>query len=84
MNGYVHPPEDDVLPAFPDADKVRPKTRFPGGKRRRWRDSNHIYEWDYRHGHVEKYDLRGRHLGAYDHKTGEQVEDAVPSRRVDP
>ena len=84
MSAYVPPPEDDVLPAFPNAERVRAKTWFAGGKRRRWKDGKYIIEWDYRHGNVELYDLSGRHLGEYDPNTGEQVKPAVPSRTVEP
>src|SRR5438270_12155563 len=59
---YVSPPT--TLPAFPDARPARPKTPFPGGRRKRWKDPNRrIYEWDYQHGSVEAYDERGRHEG---------------------
>jgi hypothetical protein len=46
-----------VLPAFPSARKVRGKTWFAGGLRRRWRTADGlILEWDYQHGTVEAYD----------------------------
>jgi hypothetical protein len=75
---YIPPPVN--LPAFPDAVRVRPKNN-----RTRWRDSDgNIYEWDYQHGRVEKYDKRGRHLGEFDPNTGEQTKPADPSRRTEP
>ena len=43
-----------------------------------------IYEWDSQHGTVEKYDAQGRHLGEYDPETGEELNPADPSRRVEP
>lgn len=81
----VPPPEDDVLPGFPDAVRVRSKTPYPGGRRRRWEGQDGtIYEWDYQHGTVEKYNRRGDHLGEFDPVTGEQKKDADPKRRVEP
>ena len=43
-----------------------------------------IFEWDYRHGNVERYDKRGNHLGGFDPETGEQIAEAVSTRRVEP
>jgi RHS repeat-associated protein len=75
---YVPPP--DTLPGFPDAKRVRSKSH-----RRRWADDDgYIYEWDYQHGRVEKYDKRGRHLGEYDADTGAQTKPADPTRRIEP
>jgi hypothetical protein len=66
--------------------KVKPKTRIGGGKlRRRWKDRDGtIYEWDYQHGTVEKYDRRGNHQGEYDPNTGTRVKDPDPARKIDP
>jgi hypothetical protein len=75
---YVSPPQN--LPAFPDAVRVRRKNN-----RVRWQDSDgNIYEWDYQHGRVEKYNKRGKHLGEFDPNTGEQTKPADPSRRTEP
>ena len=82
---YVAPP--DELPAFPDARKVRPKTVFAGGKkRRRWRaaKTGMLYEWDYRHGRVEAYDSSGKHLGEFDPVTGAQLKPPEPDHRIEP
>ena len=80
---YFPPPADAGLIGFPGTFRVKPKTRFPGGKRRRWKDpAGNIYEWDYLHGLVEKWNPRGdRHLGDFDHRTGRQIGEADPSRR---
>lgn len=33
-------------------------------ERKRWKDDKgNIYEWDYQHGAVEKYNKNGTHLG---------------------
>jgi hypothetical protein len=57
------------LPGFPDAKPVKPKTPISenGGKlRKRWKSPDGtIYEWDYQHGTVEKYDKKGIHQGEY-------------------
>jgi Cytotoxic len=44
--------------------------------RARWEDKKNIYEWDSQHGEVEKYDKRGRHLGAFDPDTGNPMKDS--------
>jgi len=67
------------LPAFPDAKRVKPKSQ-----RMRWKDKKFIYEWDSLHGKVEKYDKRGRHLGEFDHLTGEQTKEADRTRFIQP
>ena len=36
-----------------------------------------ILEWDFQHGEDEKYDKRGKHLGAFDPKTGKQLKDSI-------
>lgn len=36
------------------------------------------------HGAVEKYNKRGKHLGEFDHETGEQTKDADKNREVEP
>ena len=83
---YVHPPADDILRGFPDARRTKAKTPFPGGKRRRWKDDEgNLYEWDYRHGRIERFNRRGdKHLGDFDPHTGERLGDPDPSRRVEP
>jgi hypothetical protein len=65
------------LKAFPNAERVKPKS-----VRRRWFDAKagYIYEWDYQHGRVERYDGRGRHLGEFDPETGLRTKPANPSR----
>jgi hypothetical protein len=73
----------DVLPAFPDAVSVRPKSAVQGGgkKRDRWKDGKgRIYEWDFQHGAVEIYDKQGKHLGEFNAETGEQNKPAKPGR----
>ena len=56
-----------------------------GGKRKRWKDKKgNIYEWDYQHGTVEKYDKRGKHKGEFDAKTGQELKLPNPKRRVEP
>lgn len=73
------------LAAFPLAKRVRPKTPYPGGMRPRWQDVNgELLEWDFRHGRVERYNPRGRHLGEFDPESGEQLSPADPARKVEP
>lgn len=75
----------DSLDAFPGAKRVSPKSRNQGGKMRaRWEDADGtIYEWDSQHGTVEKYNRRGKHLGEYDPKTGQQTKPADSKRRTE-
>lgn len=82
--GYTPAPRE--LPAFPDARRVRPKTKRSGGAyRTRWKDpQGHIYEWDSQHGSLEKYDANGKHLGEYDADTGDPLKPADPTRSVEP
>ncbi|WP_218565491.1 colicin E3/pyocin S6 family cytotoxin [Actinobacillus lignieresii] len=34
--------------------------------------------------HIEKYNPKGKHLGEFNYKTGEQTKNADPTRRVEP
>lgn len=78
---YVPAPQ--TLEAFPQAKRVKPKTHVQGGGglRKRWEDEEYIYEWDYRHGLVEKYDKRDNHLGEFDPITGVKIKPGDDSRR---
>jgi len=82
---YVPPPRS--LTAFPNATRERGKTPVQGGGhlRRRWRDDQgNIYEWDYQHGTVEKFNKRGKHLGEFHPETGQQTKPADPGKKVEP
>ena len=83
-NGYFPPPSTPR--GFPGLRKTRPKTAISGdGRRRRWKDDyDSIYEWDYQHGTLERYDRRGRHAGEFDPDTGRQTKPADPTRTVEP
>lgn len=80
-------PRPNTLAAFPNAEKAKAKTPTQGGGslRHRWitRDGN-ILEWDSRHGKVELYSKQGKHMGEFDHETGEQTKPADPTRRIEP
>ncbi|NMD61880.1 hypothetical protein FEZ60_00975 [Rhodococcus sp. MS16] len=55
--GYYPAPRH--LPGFPNAKLVKRMN-----ERKRWKDDKgNIYEWDYQHGAVEKYNKNGTHLG---------------------
>lgn len=49
----------------------------------RSRTERRLYTWDSQHGHVEAYNLRGRHVAVLDAITGGIIGDAVPGRRID-
>nr|WP_309225145.1 colicin E3/pyocin S6 family cytotoxin [Salinispora sp. H7-4] len=74
--GYTPAPKE--LPGFPDARRVKPRTSVQGGggTRALWEDKKFIYEWDSQHGEVEKYNKKGKHLGAFDPSTGEMMTDS--------
>lgn len=75
-----------LLPAFPDALPVKPKSRVQGGgkKRARWVDKKgRIFEWDYKSNAVEKFDRFAIHLGEFNHITGEQTKGAKPGRTTE-
>ncbi|PBC44213.1 hypothetical protein CJ178_03035 [Rhodococcus sp. ACPA4] len=75
--GYYPAPRH--LPGFPNAKLVKRMN-----ERKRWKDDKgNIYEWDYQHGAVEKYNKNGTHLGEYDANTGTQTKPADPSRRTE-
>jgi hypothetical protein len=84
VQGYH--PNPKTLEAFPNAIKVKRKTTVQGGSglRKRWKDDSAIFEWDSRHGTVEKYTLKGKHLGEFDAKTGKLLKSADPTRRIEP
>lgn len=82
---YFPAPKD--IPGIDGLVPVRRKTAVRGGgmRRKRWKDAGgNIYEWDYQHGTVEKYDSRGRHQGEFDPNSGEQTKPRDPNRRVEP
>lgn len=77
----------NFLPGFPEAKLSRGKTIIQGGGgvRARWTDKDgSILEWDLRHGTVEKYTKKGKHLGEFDYKTGLETKPADPTRRIEP
>ncbi|BAN54157.1 hypothetical protein PP4_23040 [Pseudomonas putida NBRC 14164] len=82
-------PAPSRLSGFPDAVRAKPTIAVHGGGglRKRWHlPDGCICEWDSQHGEIEKYDRRGRHLGAFDPETGEQIPTKNPKsdRRVEP
>ena len=85
--GLAPIPAPSSLPGFPGAQRAKPKTPVQGGGglRKRWKlPGGCILEWDSQHGEVEKYDKRGKHLGAFDPKTGKQLKDSIKNRRIEP
>ena len=83
--GYIPAPKTKDLKGFPGLTKDRRKTpnQGGGGLRKRWKDEKgNIYEWDSRHGALEKYDKQGWHLGQFDYITGKQTKPADKTRRI--
>jgi hypothetical protein len=61
-------------------EKGRTRVRG-GGRRSRWKDrKGRIYEWDSKTGAIELYNKQGKHLGEFNHETGEQIDPADPER----
>ena len=83
---YPNPKLGDIT-GISGLKPAKPKIPVQGGGklRARWKDSDgKIYEWDSQHGELEKYDKRGKHLGAFDYKTGDKIKPADPKRRIEP
>ena len=80
-------PAPRVIRGIPGLQPARPKTPVQGGGglRRRWKDlDGNIYEWDSRHGAIEKYGRGGDHLGEFDPETGAQLKPANRAYKVEP
>jgi hypothetical protein len=76
-------PAPKEIKGFPGLRPAKPKTPVQGGGglRKRWTDRDgNIYEWDSRHGAIEKYDRIGKHLGEFDPQTGKQLKPPDPAR----
>lgn len=67
-------------PGFLD-DQIRVPNRIPP----RWRsaDGDRLFEYDPRHGHIEGYNRRGKHVGVFDVETGARIGEAVRGRSID-
>jgi Cytotoxic len=81
---YIPPPDKPPLPGL---RQVKSKTPFNGNGRlrRRWKDgSGYMWEWDYQHGRLEKYDSKGKHVGEFSPIDGSQTKPADPNRSVKP
>lgn len=50
--------------------------------RQTYRTQDRYFQWDEFHGEIEVYDKRGRHLGALDAKSGDQIKEAERGRRI--
>lgn len=76
MASYIPRPKPGFL------DKLE-RLRRSGPPRWRDREQGLLFEYDPLHGHVEGYNLRGRHIGVFDAITGERVAAAKKGRRID-
>ena len=82
--GTYQPPPQDIK-GIPSLESVRRKTPVQGGGglRKRWKDKDgNIYEWDSKHGTLEKYNRKGKHLGEFDPDTGKPTKPADPTRNI--
>lgn len=50
--------------------------------RQTYRTKDRYFQWDEFHGEIEVYDKRGRHLGALDAQSGEQIKEAERGRKI--
>ena len=71
------------IPAGSILDDFEPLGFIAGERRWRSHDGKRLYTWDARHGEVEVFDARGRHLGAIDPITGAVLKEAVRGRRIE-
>lgn len=46
------------------------------------RERTRFFTWDSLHGEIEGFNKRGRHLGAFDAKTGDMTKPAVQGRTL--
>jgi hypothetical protein len=83
QSGYrIAPTETPGIPGLKVGKRKTP-VQGGGGLRKRWTDvDGNIYEWDSRHGALEKYNSNGGHLGEFDPATGNQTKPADASRNI--
>ena len=55
---------------------------FNGEKRWRSKDGR-LYTWDPKHGEIEVFNSRGRHIGVLDAVTGTMIKEPRKGRRID-
>lgn len=83
-----HPaPKTEDIKGVGELKKGTPGTPLQGGGglRKRWigDKGRKVYEWDSSHGELEGYQASdGKHLGAFDFKTGKQLKPAEPKRNI--
>ncbi|SQD76783.1 two-partner secretion domain-containing protein [Moritella yayanosii] len=85
VNDYIPPPTE--IDGIAGLNKAKAKTPVQGGGklRKRWKDKKgNIYEWDYQHGMLEKYNKLGKHQGEFNPITGKQTKRADKKRTVRP
>ncbi|XP_031787234.1 colicin-E6-like [Nasonia vitripennis] len=85
---YHPPPQTKDITGIPGLESQKRKTPVQGGGglRSRWQDSKgkNVYEWDSRHGELEKYRKSdGKHMGSFDPKTGNQNKVPDPKKNMD-
>ncbi|OXU28552.1 hypothetical protein TSAR_011436 [Trichomalopsis sarcophagae] len=85
---YHPPPQTKDIKGIPGLESQKRKTPVQGGGglRSRWQDSKgkNVYEWDSRHGELEKYRKSdGKHMGSFDPKTGNQNKGPDPKKNMD-
>ena len=87
ISNIINPPNIKSMVGINGIYKVKGKTSVQGGGklRERWKDKKgRIYEWDYQHGELEKYNSLGNHMGVFDPKTGLQIKPAIKNRKITP
>jgi len=56
---------------------------YSGEKRWRSRDGQRLFTWDSRHGEIEVFNKRGRHLGVIEPIKGRFIKEAIKGRKID-
>lgn len=85
--GIKHIPAPSEIKGITGLTRAKPKTPVQGGGglRKRWKGKDgSIYEWDSRHGALEKYNKRGKHQGEFDPSSGKQTKGPDKKRKIDP
>lgn len=47
------------------------------------KERTRYFTWDYLHGEIEGFNKRGKHLGAFDARSGELIKPAIQGRTLD-
>lgn len=75
---FSHHIKPEKLVGFPEAVRIKSK-----GTRPRYKNGNEYLEYDSMHDTVEVYNKNGKHIGEFDHITGNKISNAINGRKID-